>query len=82
MGRGGWRGRDSMRQPFGILRGVGGAGQAWLAAALSGGLAAPRSPRWTSTTSTAGSAAPRQRKPWTRPSKPTSPITWPAGTFS
>ncbi len=52
------------------------------AAALSGGLAAPRSPHWTSTTSTAGSAAPRQRKPWTRPSKPTSPITWPAGTFS
>ena len=36
-------------------------------------------PRWTNTTSTAASAAPHPTRPWTRPSAPTSPATWPAG---
>ncbi len=38
--------------------------------------------RWTTTTSTAASAAPRPIRRWTRPSKPTSPATWPGGTCS
>ena len=36
--------------------------------------------RWTTMTSTAGSAAPRPSRPWTRPSMPTWPATWTAGT--
>jgi len=37
-------------------------------------------PRWMSTTSTAGSAAPRPSRRWTRPRRRTWPATWRAGT--
>jgi len=39
-------------------------------------------PRWTTTTSTAESAAPRQTRPWTRPPGRTWPVSWSARTSS